>query len=1468
MAFDTRRTYLCYNNRDLIRDGFIPRSIRKSYREDNSLTKPVTSFNFNRLNNPPKGVFYSLKRKKDDPSVIVEVIEKKKLLPAEKVKVEIEFSKTTKNAVTHPVGPVPIAPGVGGLAGNAGMSAIGFGGFSTGFTEITYHLLESDTRINKKVEITQEIIDNGIIKFDGFPLSIFGIVREHIEEFKSDPGEDGKTDLEKAQEFKAIHPQAKIGVNEEGKVVARIGIDFKVIDGFSQLDSLGKFTQGSFLGTGRKRIDGATDKDGLFGGAANPYLVLVSNKGDSGIEDEEERNKREVILLGDQKNLFIKIVQDERTLKFRGDNKEAIGKGLYPFQIRGAMGIDATDKQIRIDTTDLVAGDFIYITFNETVGERFLRQNIDHKGVIAQGNTVGIIGFRGAIASEQDIFNYEIREWKVPPLPNSIDISTIDKITDNYVSDNDYKLTLDEFLEIDAENRERSIFNHSKASIIEGWRLSEAILWRRIRDFFAADYRGILHVKNRLDSTVLFPRSLIRDQEWFTKYLEDLPFTYPTGPVNPNDPIDEDGFPKRTYLPSDLEVNIEDGIDFRDMEGFLFDTSEIVNSLLFDREKLHYYRPFAEALKRVSKYSEDDLETGVGIPSLDLLSLLCPSIGVSERTEFIDGETVIRKNHNYRNFDYSTCDFIKLDYYDLSYADFEGTKAQFAKGRNCEESVPLRHYNYFSTNRDADSEGQGIWYDRGHILNSVFEWRPPGGTLESFWRIETPYFCGNFGSDSRVYIEKMGGNSLDNYSWIYVDTEPTIPSNISADINYDSSTSMIVFSEDSVHQGLSFYMINDNFFESRLPLKKIDETKNHIRDVYNHEVDGQDITENFDHNQNRLVGQNRILGDSPTYSHGIPITEDIFKVCNSICEPDNPDSFFFWFTKDLLNDTRDDGESFDLDFSDDPPRANLPFNWFIRYIEIEFSYRVDISDDISKYVSFYFEQSESSISELLISDISPTDNGFLVRFGLRYYYGGPMQFLGEFWKKVNIINVRARFSRGNDASLEEKFDINTYKINSSQSSISFDRQRRIFVFYANEETSNIDIATSYDEGVTWAYDRNILRLTSNETATLPFAMKDLKTSDIHLYWVLNNKYLMYKKIDSDLIDPINGLVDPIIPDSYTAGDYNLLSDDPEREYWGNFSYNGILLRREPSYFIVANAEDEYFLDQIEISRQINDFNRTLIGTSDENKIQAQRLLFNGNFSEMRDNFKGLPYSVFLSGDGVLRLFFISNSKLSIKSSYNYVSWHYDVSEQIIHRTYMDDELNEGFSNDISNIQIVRDDYDKSLVSVLYTSNEMLFIRHFYTSELFSWRDSEGNLNNNHVKKHLDITKGDLNATPPEKRTNNIPIFLVGNIPGEIKEKIKNEIDNDILLENSDLAIYFPYKDPNNPSDKDANKNMVNIFDNNFSLDTNTQPYGCITARGLIRVYYKDTLGNVDGIIIDQLEKPNLEVMNVFKGIKE
>lgn len=1439
MAFDTRRTYLCYNNKDLIRDGFIPVFIEKEY-------IPVSSFNINRLKNPPKGVVFIIER---DPETqeIISVIERKKLLPADKMKIEFDFSKVMKNAVSH-----PIAPGTLSFSPLANMIAtpllapIGFGGITSGFTNITFQVLETRTKINQAITVTEETINTGILEFDGYPLSIFGIVKEHLIDIPAEMT---------TEEFKSLYPEARVVSTPTGERIGKIGLNFKA----GQRDVLGKFSSGMWKGTARKRISGATDSSGLFGGAADPELKIVENTGDSGEGEEVE-----VVLFPDQKQLFQTIVYDNRKLKFRGDNYDALGAGEYPYKINGTSGLDATDKQIRIDTTDLHVDDVIYITYLITVGDRHLRQNLQHKGTVAQGNTIGIVGFVGAIGSETDAFDYRLRTWKVPPLPPNYPYSQIDQITNFYTQDDDYKLTLDEFINIDGQQRRASenFELNSVASEIEGWRLSEAILWRDLDKFFAADWRGILYFNNN-SVTILYPRSAIWDQKWFTSYLESLPFTSPTGNPDPDDPVDEAGTPKFTYLESDLQKNIEDYIDLDDQPGFLFDTSEIVNSLLFDREKTHYYRPFANALKDVSKYREVDGEnqgTGIGIINLDLLPLVCDSISVVETTEIVKGETITRRTYNFTNYDYFSCDFSGLDlnYYDLSFGVFDHITATPTKIMGCEEDFDIINYHYFGTNYDAMNEGPGAWLDRGFIEDQVFEWRPSGSSIESYWKLETPYYCSDFSSDSHVYAEKMGGNSLDNYSWIYVDTASFAPQNISADASFNSEEFMVTFTESNVHDSICFHKVNTNTFENDLTLVKIDKTKTHVRDTYQNNVNGQTVTEFYNHDENMVVGQNRLLGDTPSYAHGIPVTDEIFKI--SKMEEDI--SNIFWGTYNLLTDLWPDGTSFDLNMGDDPPRANIPFYWNVDYIEVKFTHYGADLEELQKYISFYFEETETSISNYKISQINIYNSEITFRISFKYYLGGPIHFLGEFWKRVNILEVNARFA-SSLATSQEQYNIDNYKIDSSQSAVVYDEMNRIIVFYSNEETSNIDAAISSDNGLTWIYYKSLIRLLASETATLPFIIKDNEAEVVHLFYILNDAFLMYKKIDTNLMRNSNdALVEHDAPETYEPGDYDLTQQDPEREYWGNYSEDGVILRREPSYFVAGSSQDQYFIENKDNIEGIDTYNESLTN-AEQNQKQTHRFLFVGDEDEMIAVFKAEPYAVYLSDDGTFRLFFVSNGKLSIKRSDDYVTWKYDIIEQVIHKNYVNDEINKGFPEEISNIQIIRNDYDKSTVSLLYVNNRMLFLRNFSTSRLSGLVDSDGNFHNEDIINHLELTD-DFDADPPKERSTNLPIFLVGIIPDSIKTTLKNEIDDEIEISESELFVYFPYKDPDTPTDKKANKEMVDRFDEKFEVDTNTQPYGIMTATGITRIFYKDQFGNIDGIILNSHFEPVLEVMNVFK----
>lgn len=1337
MVFNNRRTYLCYNNRDLIRDGYIKSRIEKEY-------LPVSTFNVNRLKNPPKGVNYVVTRDSVTREITA-VKEVKRLLPASKIKIEIDFSKVMRNKIEHPISPGMI-PGFAGFVLGNSLASLGFGGIASGLSYFTIHLLDAETKINRKIIITEEMIETGVwVCDDGYPLSVFGIVTDHE-------------------------------IGPEGDTPGRFtnGLDFDENDPLKDPTVIGKYSDGVWQGSRRKRISGATDSNGLFGGDGIPEI------------------KFDDVAYDDQPQLFDKIVRDDRKLKFRADNFDASGGKDYPFRLTGNPDIDATDRQIRLKLTDDVTGeklfdigDTLFITYSVAL-ERHVRQNLNHRGDVAQGNTQGIVGFRGAIRSEVDAFDYRMRAWAVPILPVNIKFENIDEIGEEYIEDDDYKLIQRDYYrmrvnEVDFPGYDRS----DDVDMIEGWRVSEAIT-DKVYKFWVADHRGIGVYEgntrqNRLGGTftLVLDRSLIRDQGWFTAYLESLDFTYPTGSNG-------------RYVAADLTKNIEDEIEWQRESGQLFDVSEFANSLLFDREKIPYYKPFAKALLNVSKWVITNGNSGVGIINLDL---------------YEDGYLGFKNTK---------------ELFDLSYIEFDRANSQPLKSYSCVEPFDIFPHHYFSQSYDAntDAGGMGAWYDRGHIDNQIFEWRPSGGNIESYWKLETPYFCGNYTRKSRVYTERVSGPSLDNYSWIFVDTEPFISQNISCDQHRNFDEALVVFKDDHMHYGLCYNKFLDARFRHQYPSVEVDMNRSHIREPY-------------DHDKDFMVGQNRMLGDFASYTYGIPIVDDVTRICR------DGKGTEFWFSGEIYN-----GASYGLDFTNDPPKADVPSDWFIRNLTVDFWPSADFDQliNIEKYVSFYFEGSESSISEVKILRYPPGDTGVVrIIIDFNYYYNGPLQFLGEFWKKVSIKSVMAKYTTVNDLRNTGSFDINDHKIESGQNAVVYDGIGRLMVFYANNNTGNIDVALSYDDGGEWIIHKNLIRLVEGESAGLPFVIKDKNQDYVHLFYTLNDVLLMYKRINTDFFVYEDAFVEYVVPISYDVDDYDQSKDDPEGEYWGFYSDKGRLLRQYPSYFIAGDSNDPYFIEQLRI-RDALAANFAISPATDVR--QVARFNFSGNQNEMRHPFSGNSYVVYMDDEGIFRLFMTSNGKMSVKRSNNYLSWKYDIDEQVIHKDFIDDELNKGTSAEIQNIQVVRNDFSGDLASTLYFHNGMLFIRHFQSDLLFPFYDSSGDINNDNMKKHLDVT----DETSPR------PIFLVGKIPENIREFRINEIDNNISSSDSELFIYFPY-----------DKLLMEKFDERFEIDTDTQVYAYTTKTGLIRIFYKDSFGNLNGIILDAKNVPTLEVMNKFKG---
>ncbi len=1351
MAFDPRRTYLCYNNRDLIRDGFIPPFIQKEY-------IPVDTFNLNRAKHPPKGISYNIV--KDADGNVTSVVETKKLLPASKLMIEFDFSKVMKNAVVHPFRPDALAfSPIASMVAAPILAPIGFGGIAQGLTEMTYHLLDSDTKTNQRMTVTEQMMDDGIIVFDGYPLSVFGIVKEVTE----------------------------TSIGDDGTVSSRtFGLDFTS----DQLKILGKFSDGVWKGTRRKRISGATDSQGLFGSIGIPEVKFEDVARDS------------------QEQLFVEVVQDPRKLKFRADNHDAGSSKAYPFRLVGPAHLDATNRQVRIDTSDLKIGDVIYLTYTIAY-ERRVRQTLTHLGKIVQGNTIGVVGFRGAIESKADVFDYRIRSWAVPKLPPTIKMKNIDDIND--IGDYQYKLNDERYRKMRVDESIFPAYDRSvDVDMIDGWRVSEAIT-DKVSRFWAADYRGIVLYQGQTWGakrggivTLMLDRKLIRDQAWFTEYLKSLDFTFPSGSNG-------------EYIDADFQKNIEDEIEWQRESGQLFDLSEATNSLLFDREKIPYYKPFAKALINVSKWTITNGDSGVGIINLDLHDNVDPGF----------------RNHK--------------ELFDLSYIEFDRVNAQPNLITPCEEPFDIFPHHYFSQSYDATTSdgGVGAWLDQGFVDNEIFEWRPAGGDIESYWKQETPYFCGDFNRKTRVYMERMGGNSLDNFSWIYVNSVPFIPHNISLDMNEYGDDSIVLFKDDELHHGLVYHIIKDVYFYNTIKYFNKDNLQSHIRDPYEYE-------------KYRLKGYNRILGDKQSFSNGKPLTDDIRRICHFGQERD------FWWTEKVFDENNDMGFGlrFDYDVSGNliTPELVVPVDWYIREMMVYYDWKPDIAPELihsisfdkNRDVSFYFEGADASIDNItfgilpyqvaatgLNQPLVGRDNTFKIDFA--YYPGDKIKFFGKTWENIRIKRIELRLTSPNNPNNDKKLDLTSYKLDSGQASIVNDGYGSMLAFYTNSDSGNIDVAITKDEGREWGVHSSIVRLVEGETATLPFVIKSLDRRHLHLFFVLNDTFLMYKTFNVLDFKYEDAMVEPIIPETYDLGDYDQSLKIPEVEYWGDFSKGGRNIRRNPAYFVAGDGTEEYFTEQNRITRDLVLDNRNI---SDVDKHQTPRLIFNGNVSQMRERFEGEAFAAYIDDSGTARVFITVDSKLSIKRSSDFRTWEYDVKDVEIHRDWVDPEVNKGEVIEIRNIQVVKNDFDAKILSLLYFHKNMLFMRHFSTAILYPVYDTNG-------VKLESYSEEQLSLTPTS--TNN-PIFLVGNMPEAMRNKRVEEIDNGISQDNSELLIDIPYT-----------RDEISRFDERFDVDMDTQVFAYIGSQGIMRILYKDKLGLLNSLIVDSLNAPTPEVWHISKG---
>lgn len=1393
--------FICYNNSDLVRDGHI-----------DSITSRVIDaddFNFNKLRKPRKGVSYILKREdEEDPEKITTIIERRRLLPAEKIKIEIQFSKTLKNAVTNPITPGAI-PGFAGFAIGNPLSGIGFGGITSGFTDFVYDIIDSEMLINERIKITQEILDTGVIEFNSFPVSIFGIVKEYQEEL---------VNTEAEQIFKETYPQGRVETDSNTSVrVGKVGLNFTD----EQLDKIGQHNRGQYQGGPRKRIDGSTDSTGQFGTIGTPYLQIVENQGDSGNPPEQE-----VVLLEGQKHIFIEIIRDRRKIKFRGDNPDSSGQRHYPFKNREVD--DITDHNIKIDTSDLKLDDVIYITFCAST-ERRVRQAIRHKGIVGQGNRFGVSGWNLEIGSELDIFDYQISNWIVPK--GTPDVSALDE--EYKISFSEYKDWKDKEQEFDEaileanssndredlEIQKQNYFNN-RFDKLEGWRMS-SVITSRLDLLWAADYRGIVLMGNKHPAVVVYEASKIRDQEWFLDYIKSLDFI-----KKHEDPV------TGVIIYDDLKIKIDDVYEkINDMKEAPIDIGNPANELLFDKEKIPYFRDLAQALQTVSVFNNNDGESGVGIPALDiLLKNLLDNGSITGLTADSFYESGFRENYLEQlgqAFNNASWNLNDLAYYDLSLSTFFWSKKQPIASWDCKDDYPTKEFNY-NCNTFDPGDGPGIWLTSNFIENSLFEWRPPGGYIESYWKMDTPYFCGEFGRNTRIYIERVGGNSLDNFSWIYVDTWPDIPELISMDKSVLKDTAYLAFYDNEYFNSIMYHIFDDSNYKNSLKYLTIDTDKKQVRDFLVNDGTSNSIM-NI-HDSQKIIGYNNILGDSPSYTKGRLLNNDISYVCENQLSD-------FWKEVDLLNDFTPSGQSFDIDFTEDIPKINnIPLDWSLKQIVVDFSISDDVEISFSEaYASLYFEDTDQVINNFLLSRSTKVSDLNLTKYQLlidgQYYNSNTIQLLGDSWKKINVNSMQAVFA---ESSL-----IDNLKIDEGQTAIISDALGRVIIFFTDSTTNNISIAITYDEGKKWYIHRSILRLLTNEIATMPVAYKDTNSDFVNLFYVLNDSFLMYTTVNITNLYCEDVWKTYIPPDFYDETSEDDVEDNENSSLYP-FTEGGKDIRRQTSYFVAGDFMDSYFIDQINITNNIQAQNHN------SNSSQSIRFNYVGDLNELDGAYNGTPYGINRDDNGILRLFYAGEQGLTIKKSTDYQRWEYLAKDLPFHKTYLTDDLIKEKNPLVTNIQLARNYYNETSLYLFYFFRGMLLMREIPTAFLEVRINNSGIIDDSELRAFLSIEEAFYGFRP---------LFISGQIPEDILNIRIDELKQEALGNNVDskIAIRFPY-----------DLNNIVKFNSNFELDTSTQVFAYVMDSGLIRVFYKDIFGNLNAAYINgNISVP--EIFFTFKG---
>lgn len=664
--------------------------------------------------------------------------------------------------------------------------------------------------------------------------------------------------------------------------------------------------------------------------------------------------------------------------------------------------------------------------------------------------------------------------------------------------------------------------------------------------------------------------------------------------------------------------------------------------------------------------------------------------------------------------------------------------------------------------------------------------------LQADMFIRTPIFFDKLPVGSRIYMERFSPYiGLDPDGGIWVTTSAVSGDGLSADIHPNGKVAFLTFN-DNTNKTLNYHIFDDGrFFWEYSFLREKKDINNDIKKV-----------EDISYNDIKIIGYDRILGNEPGYSNGIPVSTEIGKNNRNIIKIDNI------YKEKILSFIDNDGSLV---------VSGLDQN-YIKEIKITYKQIKEIKSGEESSLFFVFPGSESIIDNININLPNRYDIVLNETIQSGYYKDSQFTIKGNGLSFISVEKIEATYVG------EQDFLKN--KIYAGSSSVCFDKNGNIYIFYEDQQSSfdgynsftetdiygnylqdnafnEISCVVSYDQGISWYDFKGIIKTCSDEIVSNPFSVSDKENDIIHLFYVLNNS-LFHKIINAknfNIIDSFIRYKRPFYFDENTEINFGLKG----------FSDQGKIIRNSVSHLVSGNIENDFLVKQIDISNK-----RLSLNLSTRFYIPCKD---NINKEKYDKEFINEYYSCILDRYGNLLVFYFENEKLYVKKSSNSgFEWFSLLENGLEFFKYKSDlpfvSLDTVF---------IHYSYFENIIYIIYSVDNMLFLK--------SIENSIFNFNKEYL---YDILKNN------EKY--NRSIFVLGDVPSDVKQYIKSGSSN----------IDFPYY----ISDLD-------YFNEKMSLQK-TLNASYVGSSGFNRFFYRNINGKISAFTM-QSNVPVLDMRLVSYG---